>query len=161
MSRPPLLKGSTVKDQWQWAPESKVIVTSICKVLSMGAYKREAARHAGISVVALETWITKGAAERRHIATGGKPRRRASAYLEFLLLVEKAMADSQLADLALITQAAQKGSWQAAAWKLERRNPAKWGRQRIEAEIKGGLVVEGIDWLERKIDAAKGSKGDE
>ena len=71
------------------------------------------------------------------------------------------MADSQLADLALITQAAQKGSWQAAAWKLERRNPAKWGRQRIEAEIKGGLVVEGIDWLERKIDAAKGSKGDE
>jgi hypothetical protein len=156
-----MLKGSTVKGQWEWDPESKVIVTTITKVLSMGAYKREAARHAGISVSTLEMWIGKGADERRHIARGSKPRRRASAYLEFLLLIEKAMADAQLADLALITLAAQKGAWQAAAWKLERRNPSKWGRQRIDAEIKGGIVVEGIDWLERKIDAAKGTKGDD
>ena len=161
MSRPPLLKGQMVKGAWEWAPQSDQIVKSIIKILSMGAYKREAARHAGISESTLNQWIEKGAEERRHIAKGGKPRRRASAFLEFLLLVEKAMADAQVADLALITLAAQKGAWQAAAWKLERRNPAKWGRQRIEADIKGGLVVEGIDWLEKKIDAAKGSKGDD
>ena len=150
-----------VKGVWEWAPQSAQIVKSITKILSMGAYKREAARHAGIAERTLNDWIEKGAAERRHIAKGGKPRRRASAFLEFLLLVEKAMADAQIADLALITQAAQKGSWQAAAWKLERRNPAKWGRQRIEADIKGGLVVEGIDWLEKKIDAAKNMKGED
>ena len=71
------------------------------------------------------------------------------------------MADASVGDLALITKAAQDGAWQAAAWKLERRNPSRWGRQRIEAEIKGGLVVEGIDWLEQKIDAAKNMKSDD
>jgi hypothetical protein len=148
-----------VDGQWKWAKESSVIVEALTKVLSMGAYKREAARHAGISESTLEKWTERGANERRHISRGGKPRKRESAYLHLIGLIEKAMADAQLADLALITKAAQGGAWQAAAWKLERRNPSKWGRQRIEAEIKGGIVVEGIDWLEQKIDAAKGIKG--
>ncbi|QDP47519.1 MAG: hypothetical protein Unbinned4350contig1002_4 [Prokaryotic dsDNA virus sp.] len=161
MARPPLLSGSTVKGRWQWSKESAAIVQSLVKILSMGAYKREAARHSGISESCLNKWIERGAAERRHQAQGKKARKRESAYLQFLLAIEKAMADAQISDLALITQAAQKGSWQAAAWKLERRNPSKWGRQRIEAEVKGGLVVEGIDWFEQKIDAAKGFGGDE
>jgi transposase len=158
MARPSLLRGSVVKGEWQWAKESAAIVQSLVKVLSMGAYKREAARHAGISEGTINNWTERGAAERRHQAKGKKPRKRESAYLEFLLVIEKAQADAQISDLALITKAAQKGAWQAAAWKLERRNPSKWGRQRIEAEIKGGLVVEGVDWFEQKIDAAKAFK---
>ena len=156
--RPSALIGSVVKDQWQWSKESAAIVEAIIKVLSMGAYKRDAAMHAGISESTLRSWTNKGAEERRHQAKGGKPRKRLRAYFELLLLIEKAMADASVGDLALITKAAQDGAWQAAAWKLERRNPSRWGRQRIEAEIKGGLVVEGIDWLEQKIDAAKNMK---
>ena len=63
-------------------------------------------------------------------------------------------------DIETVSRASS-SQWQAAAWKLERRNPSRWGKQRIEAEIKGGIVVEGIDWLEQKIDAAKGIKGEE
>ncbi len=158
--RPAVLKGQDHKGRWQWSAESAVVVKAITKVLAMGAYKREAAMHAGISESTLRNWTNKGAEERRHQAKGGKPRKRLSAYLEFLLAIEKAMADAQLSDLGIITRAAHDGAWQAAAWKLERRNPSRWGRQRIEAEVKGGLVVEGIDWLEQKIDAAKGIKGD-
>ena len=159
MSRPRTLQGEEVKGVWQWSSESQVIIKAITKVLSMGAYKREAAMHAGISESSLRNWLEQGASERRHQARGKRPRKRLRAYYELLLIVEKAMADGQLADLAIITKAAQEGAWQASAWKLERRNPSRWGKQRIEAEIKGGIVVEGIDWLEQKIDAAKGIKG--
>ena len=159
MSRPHTLQGEEVKGVWQWSSESQVIIKAITKVLSMGAYKREAAMHAGISESSLRNWLEQGASERRHQARGKRPRMRLRAYYEFLLIVEKAMADGQLADLAIITKAAQEGAWQASAWKLERRNPSRWGKQRIEAEIKGGIVVEGIAWLEQKIDAAKGIKG--
>ena len=161
MSRPHTLQGEEVKGVWQWSNESQVIIKAITKVLSMGAYKREAAMHAGISESSLRNWLEQGALERRHQARGKSPRKRLRAYYEFLLIVEKAMADGQLADLAIITKAAKEGAWQASAWKLERRNPSRWGKQRIEAEIKGGIVVEGIDWLEQKIDAAKGIKGEE
>jgi transposase len=161
MSRPHTLQGEEVKGVWQWSNESQVIIKAITKVLSMGAYKREAAMHAGISESSLRNWLEQGASERRHQARGKRSRKRLRAYYELLLIVEKAMADGQLADLAIITKAAKAGAWQASAWKLERRNPSRWGKQRIEAEIKGGIVVEGIDWLEQKIDAAKGIKGEE
>ena len=115
---------------------------------------------AGICESTLNNWIRRGGEERRHIAKGGKPRKRASAYLDCLIRIEKATAEAQLDDLRIITQAAQDGAWQASAWKLERRNPSRWGRQRLEVEAKGSLTIEGIDWLERKIDAAKASSED-
>jgi hypothetical protein len=159
MAGPPILKGDYKKGVWVWDKEAAVVVGAFVSVLEQGAYKREAARHAGISERTVSLWTEQGAEERRRIARGNKPRKRASAYLEFLLATEKAMAAAQLSDLQVITRAAQDGAWQAAAWKLERRNPSQWGRQRIEAEVKGGLVVEGIDWLDDKLKAAKGYEG--
>ena len=39
------------------------------------------------------------------------------------------MAEAELLDLTVINKAAQAGEWQAAAWKLERRNPKVWTRK--------------------------------
>ena len=130
-------------------------VVAICEALRLGAYKKEAATAAGVTPETFSAWLARGAKERRHIGTGGKPRKRESAYYDLVVRVEKAIAEAQLDDLRLISHAAQEGAWQAAAWKLERRNPSRWGRQRLEVETKGTLTVEGVDWLERKIDNAK------
>jgi hypothetical protein len=51
-----------------------------------------------------------------------------SIYSEFMEAVEKAKAQSEVRDVTLIEKAATDGSWQAAAWKLERKFPQKWGR---------------------------------
>jgi hypothetical protein len=52
--------------------------------------------------------------------------------------VKKAMAEAEMRDLAVIDSAAQQGQWQAAAWRLERKFPQKWGRQaKLQMEHSG------------------------
>ena len=132
------------------------IIEAVCRTLRLGAYQREAAAAAGISYSALMQWISKGGKERRHIAEGGKPRKGHALYLDLVQGMEKAQAEAQLSDLAIVTRAAQEGAWQAAAWKLERRNPDQWGRNRLEVQADGRLIVEGAGWLSQKLGHGNG-----
>jgi len=131
------------------------LIAAICKHLRIGAYRKDAIKAAGVAETTFYYWIERGGKERRHIDSGKKPRKRESAYLHALQSIEKAEAESSLGDLAMITRAAQDGAWQAAAWKLERRNPEQWGRQRLDIQANSSLIVEGCGWLDRRIDAAK------
>ncbi len=59
----------------------------------------------------------------------------------FLDAVAKAQAESEMRDLATITEAALRGVWQAAAWRLERKFPEKYGRREgASAESEGHRV---------------------
>jgi hypothetical protein len=88
----------------------------IITALRAGNYQETAARYAGISEATFYDWMARGREEP------------GSVFAEFLEAVEKAKSDAEVRDLYLIDQAAQTGSWQAAAWKLERKFPHKWGR---------------------------------
>lgn len=132
------------------------LIAAICKHLRIGAYRKDAVKAAGVAMATFYYWIERGGKERRHIDSGKKARKRESVYLRALEAIEKAEAESSLGDLALITRAAQEGAWQAAAWKLERRNPEQWGRQRLDISTEGSLIVEGCGWLDRRIEAGKG-----
>ena len=87
----------------------------ICDFLRQGAYVETAAAAAGIRKDAFYDWLKKGAANPKSI------------YGQFSDAVAKAMADAELNDLICISVAAKKGNWSAAAWRLERRNPKRWG----------------------------------
>jgi hypothetical protein len=98
--------------------------------LRMGNYIETASAYAGITKSTLYEWMKRGAREKR-----GK-------YKEFSNAVEKAMAEAEMWDVALIAQAA-KENWQAAAWRLERKYPARWGRKtQHEVTGKDGKPVE-------------------
>ena len=75
-------------------------------------------------------------------------------YLQFSDSIQKAVVESELRDLMRIDAAAVK-SWQAAAWKLERKHPQRWSRnQKIEhtGEVKQNVAVEvSIDDTRRTI----------
>tara|TARA_R100000664_G_scaffold34236_1_gene55479 strand:- start:6368 stop:6841 length:474 start_codon:yes stop_codon:yes gene_type:complete len=131
------------------------VIRTLVNALQAGAYVETAVAHANISKTSYYEWIKKGGAERMRLEKGLKPRKTFGLFLDLLNAVEKAQADAELRDLAIISKASTE-DWRASAWKLERRNPSKWGRQRIEAEVRGGLVVEGIEWFQQKIDAAQG-----
>ena len=88
----------------------------VIQAIKMGNYQETAAAYAGISQSTFYGWLERGRNEL------------GSIYSEFLEAVEKAKADSEVRDVALIEKAATDGSWQAAAWKLERKFPQKWGR---------------------------------
>jgi transposase len=82
--------------------------------------------------------------------------RREQRYVDFHTAVEKAIATAELGDLATIASAAKGGhvtekrtnpdgstvekrtrpEWQAAAWRLERRNPQRWSQVR-RVELSG------------------------
>ncbi|MGH7295164.1 MAG: hypothetical protein ACRELB_09535, partial [Polyangiaceae bacterium] len=82
--------------------------------LRVGAYVETAAACAGIHKDTFYEWMKKG-------ARGQQP------YVAFAQAVNKAVAESESRDLATILKAAQ-SQWPAAAWRLERRFPEKYGR---------------------------------
>jgi transposase len=99
----------------------------ILTALRAGNYRNVACQYAGINIQTLHNWIAKA----EH--PDAPPE-----YLEFVEALQKAEADAEVADLALIRRSAQDGQWQAAAWIRERKNPERWGRRdRQTVELTG------------------------
>lgn len=56
-------------------------------------------------------------------------------FAKFRMMVDKQRALAEKDDLLTIRKAANRGNWQASAWRLERRNPDGWGmRNRVQLE---------------------------
>lgn len=99
----------------------------IIQALRGGNYRTVAAAYAGISHTTLRNWLIM--AQDPHAAP---------EYVEFLADVEKAEADAEVADIALIRRAAQDGTWAAAAWIRERKNPDRWSKgDRLDVSVSG------------------------
>lgn len=118
----------------------------ICDAIRAGNYIETASAYAGISKDTLYNWMKKGAREKERVAgTSRSIRKKEQIYVDFSDAVEKALAEAEVRDLIIISNAA-KNDWKAAAWKLERKFPKKWGRkEQVSADIKtehSGEVVE-------------------
>lgn len=127
---------------------------AIVASLRSGNFLETAAAKAGVSSRQVRTWLAKGAA--------GEP-----SYVEFLRDVEAANATAESAFQSVLNRAAQEGTWQAAAWTLERRFPQRWQlgvRKTIEEEHRAFIeslraelttaeferVVEAVESIERR-----------
>lgn len=119
----------------------------IVSALTAGNYQDTAAAYAGISPATFHAWMARGRAERDSLAEGNRPQPRETPYREFLEAVESARAQAEIRSVALIQKAAQDGTWQAAAWFLERSHPQRWGRiQRTEISgPDGGPIATTVD----------------
>jgi hypothetical protein len=100
----------------------------IVSAVRAGSYLDDAAALAGIGRATLFEWLTRGRLADQKAQTGEKLTDRERLYLDFTDAVETARAEAQLRNVAIIQKAANEGTWQAAAWFLERTNPRKWGR---------------------------------
>lgn len=117
---------------------------TICNAIRAGSYSEIAARYAGISAPTFYKWMALGDGEHAK-----------APYKEFREEVESARAAAEVRNIGLIQQAANSGTWQAAAWFLERTAPARWGR-RSALEVTGAeggpvKVDVPIDELEAKV----------
>lgn len=99
--------------QTKLTPEVQSLIVD---AIRNGNYMETAAQAVGVDQATVWRWMQRGADEEQGI------------YCEFRKAVESARADAEKRDLDIITRAAHDGSWQAAAWKLERRTPQRWGR---------------------------------
>ena len=87
-----------------------------------------ACHYAGIGERTYYTWMEKGEA-------GEEP------YAQFRQDIEKARADAVMSNLIVIRKAAAEGTWQAAAWWLERSMPQQYGRKAIDIQHSGRIDV--------------------
>lgn len=67
---------------------------------------------------------------------------------EFSDTTRRAIAEAEARDVAAIDAAAQKGSWQAAAWRLERRVPQRWCPSAVEVIVKERRLMFERLWAE-------------
>lgn len=96
----------------------------ICEQVRNGNYIETASAFVGVAKSTLYEWLKKGARESEGI------------YHEFSNAVGVAMAEAEIRDVNAITTASANGNWQASAWRLERKDPKKWGRRdHLTAEI--------------------------
>ena len=122
----------------------------LCTLLRAGNYVETAAKCCAIHKDTFYDWMKRG-------GSGEEP------YASFADDIHQAMAESEARDIAIIGAAA-KAQWQAAAWRLERRFPDKYGRH-DRTRIEGKVDVEvGDDKLANKlarlIAGAAGDPGD-
>jgi transposase len=110
----------------------------IVRQLRAGNYIETAAAACGVSKVTLYSWMRLGADEQQ------------GPHVDFLNAVETSLAEGEQRDVARIDRAAGR-TWRAAAWRLERRHPGRWG-QRVTVAIQEHLTAF-LDHLERALDA--------
>lgn len=134
----------------------KVLIAS----LKNGAYVETACAYSGIGTSSVYRWIERGRAEEDRLQAGEAPNPEETPYWEIWDAIEKARSEATLRNITLIQTAAQNGSWQAAAWFLERTAPKLYGRRSYN-EVTGanGGAVEvalSVDDLNAKIASLMG-----
>lgn len=113
---------------------SKSLIDEFARVIKAGNYIETAAAYVGISKNTVYDWLRRGAREKERLEKNprAKPKKSEAPFVEFSDAVEKALAAAEIRDVMLIGKAAET-QWQAAAWRLERKFPDRWGRkERLE-----------------------------
>ena len=131
----------------------------IAQGIQLGATYEMAANYGGVSYDSFLNWMKRGKAEieRRQSSRVQEDTarwQREQTYVQFFEAIKKAESVGIMGWLAKIEKAANDGQWQAAAWKLERRYPETYARQRIEhtGADGGNINIEYVnDW--RKTEA--------
>jgi transposase-like protein len=104
----------------------------IISAIRDGNYMETAAAYAGLSKDTFYDWLKQGAAK------DAKPE-----YKAFSDSIAIALAEAEVLDLETIGTASR-SQWQAAAWRLERRNHERWGRaDRMNVNHSGSIDFAG------------------
>jgi hypothetical protein len=137
---------------------------AITNALRNGAYIDHAAQAAGISTRTYHGWMERGRTERDRINAGLASDPDEAPFVQFLHSVERAQSEAAVDLLGEIANHARNGTWQAAAWILERKFPRQWGRfDRSEVTgAEGGPVRLDVSTedLERKVQRILETRGE-
>ncbi len=110
---------------------------TIVGALRLGHYMETAAALAGVNKDTVYGWLKRGARVRAGRVPPSKQTdfdKRAAAFSD---AVSRAMAEAESILLGYIARAAAE-DWRAAAWRLERRAPERWGRRVVDVDVTTG-----------------------
>lgn len=126
------------------------IQKKVVDAVRAGNYLETAAAYSGLDVSTVRRWVKRGEREIQRLESkGAKSKASEKKYIEFCTAIKKASAESEMRDVLVIGNAA-KEAWQAAAWRLERKYPDRWGRKdKHEVTGKDGGPIEVEDPKEK------------
>jgi hypothetical protein len=138
-------------------------VERLINALRLGDFVEEACSYAHISIDSYYRWLREGELLNNRLNNGDVLSKEENDIRELAEAIKEAELGGQHAALETIRTAAKNGTWQAAAWFLERRNK-KWSNR---TEITGAdgapvlqVTVEDVDAKIRNlIDASKADNG--
>lgn len=120
---------------------SEEVIEKISEAIGNGNTLEEASASAGVNRSTIRRWRWRGDAEIERVRAAGESeavRESEELYVDLCFALMRAHARAEIRDLEVISAAAERGDWRAAAWRLERRYPERWGkRRRMEMEHTG------------------------
>ena len=120
-------------------------IKQIVEAVRAGNFIETAAAFAGLSKQTLYNWLKEGMRERDRRENGEEPNRTKDMYVKFSIDIEQAMAEAEMRDVEIITKAAEQ-QWQAAAWRLERKFPDRWGKK-VAVDAKQEITVPQVQFI--------------
>jgi transposase len=115
------------------------VIEDVKRILPTVLYLETVADYIGVSRVSIHRWLKRGALELKRVRKDArfKVRQSEAIYVEFCNAVKKAKAEGEIFDAGVVKKAAAK-QWQAAAWRLERRFPRRWGKKdQLDTQVSG------------------------
>lgn len=121
---------------------SEDVIAAVYLMVQGGNYIESAAAFVGVDKTTLYEWLRVGARIRIELPPAwdedGEPiadfgdafsvlTPKQQLCWEFSHSIQRALAEAEVRDLGIIGAAAKAGVWQAAAWRLQRRNPGRYG----------------------------------
>jgi len=103
-------------------------VQRLLLALDTGHYLDRAARLAGLSRQTVYNWLHHGDQARSKLDTGQTLDDREQSYFEIAEAIIQAKESAAHRALSAVMEAANSGTWQAAAWYLERTDSEHYGR---------------------------------
>ena len=124
---------------------TKETTDRLTRALALGAGIEEACIWAKIGRTSFYRWLEIG---EHHDAE-----ERDSQHRGFYLQIKRILAEAEIYSLQVIARAESEGNWRAAAWRLERRFPTKWGSRRfqIESEVNTNVTIDNASEREERI----------
>ena len=114
-----------------------------------GNYIETACSICEVSTTTWHVWRNKGEAELERIAEGGRPLKSMEPYREFVVELTRAEAEAEGGSVLRIQQLARDAKnveprvrLDAEKFLLERRFRDRWGRSRVDIDLKGSTTVE-------------------
>lgn len=108
----------------------------LIEALTAGNYMNIACEYAGIGESTVYKWLAEARDEFAAVSQGRLPDKEKARLLEMADAINNARAEAETRNVFMIQKAAREGTWQAAAWWLERTAPKRWGRY-VRTQITG------------------------
>jgi Asp-tRNA(Asn)/Glu-tRNA(Gln) amidotransferase B subunit len=138
-------------------------VKRLISALKLGDFVEEACAYAPITQDTYYRWLREGLRVQQKIESGETITAEDSQIIEMADALREAEMAGQHAALAVIREAAKDGTWQAAAWFLERRNKKWSNRTEITGPDGGPIISVSVEDVDAKIrnliDASKADSG--